>query len=105
VSYRITVRAGPNTGREKAESVDDAIEIVKRHVRGSRRKEPVNALGRTYEPGQIVAIRIELKGPNGHAGIDVLGDGGLVAFAGRYRRTVIGEGEDPYEALKAALTA
>jgi hypothetical protein len=104
VSYRITVRTGPHTAREKAESVDDAIEVVKRHVRGLRHKEPVNALGRTYEPGQLVAIRIELKGPNGRAGMDVLGDGGLVAFTGRFRRTVIGEGEDPYEALKAALT-
>ena len=104
MSYRITIRTGPHTAREKADSVDDAIEVVKRHVRGLRRREAVEALGKTYEPGQLVAIRIELKGPHGRAGLDVLGDGGLVAYTGRVSRKVIGEGEDPYEALKAALT-
>jgi hypothetical protein len=104
VSYRITIRTGPHTAREKAESVDDAIEVVKRYVRGSRRKEEVNLLGKSYAPGQLVAIRIELKGPHGRAGLDVLGDGGLVAYTGRVSRKVIGEGEDPYEALRAALT-
>jgi hypothetical protein len=105
VSYRVTIRNGPQVTREKCDSLDEAIEFVKRQVRGARRREAVEALGRHYEPGQIVAIRIEVKGPSSRAGLDVLGDGGLVAYTGRITRTVIGEGEDPYEALRGALTA
>jgi hypothetical protein len=104
VSYRITVRTGPKIAREKCESLDEAIEIVKRYVRGSRRREAVEALGRRFEPGQIVAIRIEVKGPSNRAGLDVLGDGGLVAYTGKLSKKVVGEGEDPYEALRSALT-
>jgi hypothetical protein len=105
LSYRITIRTGPRVEHERRDSLDDALELVKRRVRGARRRDAVEALGRRYEPGRIVAIRIELKGPHGRAGLDVLGDGGLVAFTGRWVRKIVGEGEDPYEALRRALTA
>jgi hypothetical protein len=71
VSYRVTVRRGPHISREE---------------------RPESALGRTYEPGDLVAARIELKGAARPAGIDVRGDGSLVAWTGRVRRTVL-EGE------------
>ena len=43
-------------------------------------------------------MRIELKGPGGRGGIDVRGDGGVVAWTGRVFRKVL-DGDDPYEAL------
>ncbi len=56
----------------------------------------MQALGRTYEPEELVAARIELKARPAGAGVDVRGDGSLVAWTGRLRRTPL-EGE----ALKA----
>jgi len=104
LSYRVTVRAGSRVERERCETVDEAIEIAKRHVRGSRRRDAVELLGRRYDPGVQIAVRIEFKGPNGRAGLDVLGDGGLVAYTGRLVRRTVGEGEDPYEALAHKLS-
>jgi len=105
VSFRVTVRRGPKVEREQWDSVDETIEAIKRHVRGARRLEAAQGLGRTYEPSERIAIRIEIKGPSGRAGLDVLGDGGLIAHTGRVSRRVVGEGGDPYEALRAELTA
>jgi hypothetical protein len=98
VSYRITVRRGPAVDHERADTLDEAIEIAKRYVRGSRRREPVDAIGRRYEAAAQVAVRIELKGPGGRAGLDVRGDGGVIAWTGRVFRTEL-PGDDPYEAL------
>jgi hypothetical protein len=103
LSYRITVRRGPKIDHERAESLDEAIEIAKRYVRGSRRRDAVEAIGRRYEAEDLVAVRIELKGPGGRGGLDVRGDGGLIAWTGRVFRTVL-EGDDPYEALAHRLS-
>ncbi|HEX6023489.1 MAG TPA: hypothetical protein VFZ00_15955 [Solirubrobacter sp.] len=102
MSFRITVRQGPKVFKERAESVEDAIEIAKRYVRGSRRRGPVDAIGRRYEAADQVAVRIEIRGPTGHAGLDVHGDGGLVPWTGRVFRKPL-DGDDPYAALAQRL--
>jgi hypothetical protein len=104
MSYKITARIGPKVEREQADALEQAIEHVKRYVRGARRRETVSALGRAYAPGDQVAVRIEVKGNGRHAGLDVRGDGSLVAYRGRFVRRVV-EHDDPYEALRRALTA
>jgi hypothetical protein len=104
VSYRVTVRRGPKVDHARAGSLDEAIEVAKRHVRGSRRRDPVEAIGRRYEAADLVAVRVELKGPGGRAGVDVRGDGGVTAWTGRVFRKEL-DGDDPYEALRRALTA
>ena len=103
MSYRITVRRGPNVDHERAGSPEEAIEIAKRYVRGSRRRDAVEAIGRRYESENLVAIRIEIKGPGGPAGLDVSGDGGVIAWRGRVFRTQL-PGDDPYEALAQRLS-
>ncbi len=103
MSYRITVRRGPNIDHERADSLEEAIEVAKRYVRGSRRREVVEAIGRRYEAGAQIAVRIELKGPGGRAGLDVRGDGGVIAWTGRVFRTEL-PGDDPYEALAQRLS-
>ena len=59
-------------------------------------------ISRRYEPGDLVAARIELKGGGVRAGLDVHGDGSLVAWTGRIRRAVIEPrpGENAYAALR-----
>ena len=103
MSYRITVRRGPKIDHERADTLDEAIEVAKRYVRGSRRREAIEAIGRRYEAEHQVAVRIELKGPGGRGGLDVRGDGGVIAWTGRVFRKVL-EGDDPYEALAHRLS-
>ena len=62
-----------------------------------------------FEPGDRVAARIEiarggiLRGTS--AGVDVMGDGALVPFAGSVGRRQLDEpsGEDAFEAVKREL--
>ncbi len=102
MSYRITVRRGPKIDHERADSLEQAIEVTKSYVRGSRRRDAVEAIGRRYEASDLVAVRIEVKGPGGRGGIDVRGDGGVIAWTGRVFRKEL-EGDDPYEALAQRL--
>jgi len=90
----VTVRRGSQVSHAHYETLNQALAAVEREARGDLRA--VQALGRTYEPEELVAARIELKGAGRRAGVDVRGDGSLVAWTGRLRRTPL-EGE----ALKA----
>jgi hypothetical protein len=101
VSYRVTVRRGPQVTREEYETLNQALAAIEREARGDR--QAISALGRTYEPEQLVAARIELKGTGKPAGIDVRGDGTLVAWTGRIRRTPL-EGRDALKALRQSLS-
>jgi hypothetical protein len=66
---------------------------------------------RQFEPAQQVAARLELAGPERflarvHAGIDIHGDGSMVAYQGQVRKVPIepSPGEDAVAALRGALT-
>ncbi len=83
---------------------------MERRVREIRSEGPldgINAL-RDYEPDQRVHARIEistgglLRGRE--AGIDVMGDGSLVPYAGVVRkRRLEPDGETPFDAVREAL--
>jgi hypothetical protein len=100
VSYRVTVRRGPRVAHEEYETLNQALAAIEREARGDRRA--VQGLGRTYEPEELVAARIELKGAGKPAGVDVRGDGTLVAWTGRIRRKAL-EG-DALEALRQSVS-
>jgi hypothetical protein len=87
-----------------AEAVDD-LETELRSVASVITRAPriERALGRDYEPGEQVAVRGELRGPSGlRAGVDVRGDGAMVAFTGVVRRRPVAvlDREDAWAALR-----
>lgn len=83
----------------------DGLELEARAFANTERRNAAAGIMRTYEPGEIVALRAEIAGPRVRAGVDVRGDGAAEAFTGRLRRRLIEQrtGESPYDALRRAL--
>ena len=93
MTYRLTVRQGPKVSREKFEDLDAAIAALERHVGEIRGAGPLaqRKMLREFEPEVQVAGRVEIstggllrRGKD--AGIDVMGDGAVVAYSGGVRR-------------------
>jgi hypothetical protein len=105
VSYRLTVRRGPNVEKESRATLAEALDLLEAYTTTATRREAVEFVSRRYEPGDLVAMRIELKGDGVRAGLDVHGDGSAVAWTGRIRRAVIEpeRGESPLAALRRTL--
>ena len=103
--WRITIRTGPKVEKLRAETLDEALDAVELHARAAantERRGAVDMRMRTYEAGDQVAVRVELSGPRVAAGVDVRGDGAVMAWTGRWRRRVVPpeDGESVYEALR-----
>jgi hypothetical protein len=106
VSYRLTVRRGPQVEKAARDTLTDALDLIEAYASTATRRDAVEFVNRRYEPGDLVALRIELKGDGVRAGLDVHGDGSAVAWTGRIRRTPIEpeNGESPLGALRRTLT-
>jgi hypothetical protein len=97
--------------REKHGALEEALGAMRTHVQRIRREGdlPEVTMLRTFEPGERVHARIELstggwlRGRD--AGIDVMGDGALIPYAGgaRKRPLDLPSGEDVFEAVGAAI--
>ncbi len=106
------MRAGARVDRASFELLDEALDELR------RRAEQVQAEGdlpevkslRTFAPADRVAARLEissggwLRGSD-NAGVDVMGDGSIVAFAGGVgrRRLEPSSGESAFDAVRGAL--
>ena len=109
--FKLTVRKGPHVAREKFEDLNGAVDALERRVKDIRSEGPLQPkrMLREYDPGVQVAGRAEIStgsflrsGPS--AGIDVMGDGTLVAYRGGVRREELDPGQDgPFEAVRQAL--
>jgi hypothetical protein len=111
--WRVTVRNGPSVEKLRCETLPEALDALEQRARavadGNGLAE-VDLHVRRYKPEDQVAARAELKGPQRlrpiiHAGIDVHGDGSVVAWSGGVRReqiTMVG-GETAYAALRRAV--
>jgi hypothetical protein len=109
-AWRVTVRTGPKVERVHAGSLDEALDTLELHARAAAntvRRPAVDVHVRRYEPGDLVAVRAELRGRGVIAGIDVRGDGSVAAWTGRVRRRAVepGDDESPYEALRRTVSA
>jgi hypothetical protein len=113
VSWRLTVRAGPQVDRREFDALDDALSELEARGRELSRDAPrdvVNVKIKRFEPAQQVVARLELAGPERllpsvRVGVDVRGDGSSEAFRGRIRRTLLEQGakEDAFVALRRSL--
>jgi hypothetical protein len=109
--YTLTVRADSRARKERFDELSTALATLEargRELQAAAHEQPVGGtLIRRLEPVQIVVARLELSGPGQlRAGVDVRGDGSSEAFTGRLRRRVLEQrpGEDPYEALRRAVS-
>jgi len=113
MTWRVTVRLGPKVHRSSHESLADALDTLEGRCRQAPRRSEANLRYRTFSPGEQVAARGEIAGPNRllasiRAGVDVRGDGSAQAWTGsRVRREPVDPqpGEDAYAALRRALSA
>ena len=108
-SWRVTVRTGPKVERMQAATLEEALGVLEFHTRAAataERRRTVDLHVRRYEPGDQVAVRVELRGPGRvRAGFDVRGDGTVEAWTGRLRRARVEpqDGDSPYDALRDVL--
>ena len=95
MSWKVTVRHGSKVGREKFDSLDEAIDEARGRVEEIRREGglPTITAFRKHTSDQRVEARIEISGPgflrSREGGIDVMGDGHAIAYTGAIRKEPI----------------
>jgi hypothetical protein len=111
LTFKLTVRQGPKVAREKFEDLGEAIAVMERRAKDIRSEGPLSAAKafRDYQPEAQVAGRVEISTggfmrSGVSAGIDVMGDGTLVAYKGGVHREELDPGQrGPFEAVRKAL--
>ena len=82
-------------GREKFDSLDEAMADARRRVEEIQREDnvPPAKMLREFTPEEQVKARIEISGPGllrgKEGGIDVMGDGRAIAYTGAIRKEQI----------------
>ncbi len=109
--FKLTIRHGSKVRREGYGTLAEATAALRERAEAIRAEGdlPEVSAFRTYEPGARVHARLEistggmLRGRD--AGIDVMGDGGLVPYRGGITRRPIepAAGQSPFEAVAEAL--
>jgi hypothetical protein len=110
VSWKVVVRTGPRVQKQRAGSLEEALELLETEARvaaNTERRSEVDVRVRRYAPADQVAVRAELRGPGPRAGFDIRGDGSVQAWTGRVRRRLIEpEGDEtPFDALRRQMTS
>ena len=107
---RIVVRHGAQVERRRVDDLDTALAALRERAAEIAREGPLtSAQGfREYEPTERVHARLAVStGPpwsRREAGIDLMGDGAVVPWAGVLRRRPL-EGRTPDRALEAVAAA
>jgi hypothetical protein len=109
-TYKLTFRRRGRVERERAASLDGALERLQERVEElahDQRAAPERGLGRDYAPIDQVALRAEVAGKGARGGVDVRGDGSQEAYTGRWRRVLVDQrpDESAVAALRRALRA
>jgi hypothetical protein len=110
-AWKLTVRHGSDVAREDFDDLDAALAAAERRAEAIRAEGPLedrSAL-RDFSPSDQVHARLEISGKGllrpPTAGVDVRGDGSLVAYSGAVRREEVKarQGQSPFDAVRAAL--
>jgi hypothetical protein len=109
--WKVTVRHGSSVGREKFDSLDEAVAETRRRVQEIQREDrlPHISMLRDFTPEEQVNARIEISGPgifrSPEGGIDVMGDGHAIAYTGSVRKEQIHADslEEAFDRLRDAL--
>jgi hypothetical protein len=112
--WRVTARVGPKVEKVTADTLDEALDELEARTRvaatAEGRRGTLDLRYRTFEPGDQVVARSEIRGPGRwrpavRAGLDVRGDGEVQAWTGRVERAVIEPAgrETAYQALRRTL--
>jgi hypothetical protein len=117
LAYQLTVRVGPEVGRERHETLAEALDALQQRLEAlgdAARRNTAQGFGREYAPVAQVGARGEVAGPTGvrgwlmggvRAGADVRGDGSVETYRGRVRRELVTvrDDETPFDALRREL--
>jgi hypothetical protein len=109
--WKLTIRHGSDVERKQFDSLEQAIEEMKRQAEAIRSEGPLEkeTVPRDYEPSEQVHARLEISTGGllrrRDAGLDVMGDGTLVPYRGGIRRTQLEsqDGQNPFDAVGEAL--
>lgn len=113
MSWKVTVRHGSQVERKRFETLGEALDEARARVDAVRREGglPEISAFRDYAPDQRVHARIEISGPglirSPEGGLDVTGDGSVVAYKGAIRKQLLGATslDDAFSRLREALDA
>jgi len=108
---KLTIRHGPEVSRKGFDDLDAALEGARQEVEALRAEGPLKKVSmlREFEPASQVHARLEISGKGlirpPTAGLDLRGDGSLVAFSGSLAREELEptDGETPFELVRRAL--
>ncbi|MGZ5341351.1 MAG: hypothetical protein ACXWEF_00295 [Solirubrobacterales bacterium] len=111
--WRLTIRRGSEVKRRRVASLEEALDAARDAAEVTLREGGLKAISvlRDFEPGQRVHARLELSGPgwlrSAEGGLDVMGDGSIVAYKGAIRKQPLGTEtlSEAIEALREALSA
>lgn len=109
--WKLTIRAGARVDTERHATLEDAMFAARAHVNALRpgaQRGSTRAFLREIAPGEQVPARLELRGPGrARGGLDLRGDGTVVAWTGRLSRRLVEEqpGEEALDALGRVLTS
>jgi hypothetical protein len=112
--WKVTVRVGPRVQKLRTDTLAEALDELEAGARAAAtaegRRGAIDLRYRRFEPGEQVIARAELRGPGRwrpavRAGLDVRGDGEVIAWTGGVRREQVTPAADetPYQALRRAL--
>jgi hypothetical protein len=110
-AWTLTVRHGSRVERERLETLEEAVAELERRAEEIRAEAPLERVSmlRDFAPADQVHARLEISGKGvlrpPIAGVDVRGDGRVVAYRGGMRREEIepGGGETAFDAVRRAL--
>jgi hypothetical protein len=109
--WKLTIRHGSDVEHEGFDDLDAAIAEMKRRAEGVRAEGPLSPSSalRDFAPKDQVHARLQISGKGllrkPTAGVDVKGDGSLVAFRGTVMREELEPEEQgtPFDAVRETL--